>query len=169
MSYVSRLNYGVIFNPVRKVTLVTDVCMQVFDVPLPNIPVSYISQEVPPCRMTNPDQRIRCVEDRTIYTAVYNLYVNMTQEVRRCLQHLHDLLPAKKNISRSGISKSALLPTMGWVLSGLFGAATEQELLPIERQMKRISLGVAMMAQGLEVRNDRLVRFMSLAYGTRQG
>jgi len=163
VSYVSRLNYGVIFKPVRKVTLVTDVWMQVFDVPLPNIPVSYVSQEVPPCDMSNPDRRIRCLEDRSIYTAVYNLYVNMTQEVRSCLQHLHDLLPAEKNISRSGISKRALFPTMGWVLSGLFGTATEQELLPIERQIKRISQGVAMMAQGLEVENDRLVGFMSLA------
>ena len=37
--YVSRLNYGVWFTPVRTVQMVTDIWMQVFDVPLPEVPI----------------------------------------------------------------------------------------------------------------------------------
>jgi len=36
--YINRLNYGVWFTPVRTVRIVTDVWMQVFDVPLPDVP-----------------------------------------------------------------------------------------------------------------------------------
>ena len=39
--YISRLNYGVWFTPVRTVTMVTDIWMQVFDVPLPDVPVMH--------------------------------------------------------------------------------------------------------------------------------
>jgi len=39
--YISRLNYGVWFTPVRTVKMVTDIWMQVFDVPLPDVPVMY--------------------------------------------------------------------------------------------------------------------------------
>ena len=37
--YVSRLNFGVWFTPVRTVQMVTDIWIQVFDVPLPEVPV----------------------------------------------------------------------------------------------------------------------------------
>jgi len=36
---VTRLNYGVIFTPVRLVTLVSDVWSHIFDLHLPNVPV----------------------------------------------------------------------------------------------------------------------------------
>jgi len=48
-------------------------------------------------------------------------------------------------------------------MRGLFGTATEDELLPIETQIRRIAQGVVMMAEGLEVQNNRLVSFMSMA------
>ena len=48
-------------------------------------------------------------------------------------------------------------------MRGLFGTATEDELLPIETQIRRIAQGVVMMAEGLEVQNNRLVGFMSMA------
>jgi len=73
------------------------------------------------------------------------------------------LLPTKKSITTAGISKRALAPFVGWVMRGLFGTATEDELLPIETQIRRIAQGVVMMAEGLEVQNNRLVGFMSMA------
>ena len=39
--YRSRLNYGVQFTPVRTVNMVTDIWIQVFDVPLPDVPVMH--------------------------------------------------------------------------------------------------------------------------------
>ena len=87
----------------------------------------------------------------------------MTREVIKTLEHLHDLLPGEKSITTAGISKRALAPFVGWVMRGLFGTATEDELLPIETQIRRIAQGVVMMAEGLEVQNNRLVGFMSMA------
>ena len=79
------------------------------------------------------------------------------------IEHLHDLLPAEKSITTARISKRALAPFVGWVMRGLFGTATEDELLPIETQIRRIPQGVVMMAEGLEVQKNRLVGFMSMA------
>ena len=39
--YISRLNYGVWFTPVRTVKMVADIWIQVFDVPLPDVPVMH--------------------------------------------------------------------------------------------------------------------------------
>ena len=167
--YINRLNYGVWFTPVRTVRIVTDVWMQVFDVPLPNVPViqddiRHAEDHTPNCTGSMPvRRRARCREDRAVYIAVHDLYTNMTREVIKMLEHLHDLLPVEKRITTAGISKRAVAPFVGWVMRGLFGTATEDELLPIETQIRRIAQGVVVMAEGLEAQNDRLVGFMNLA------
>jgi len=149
--------------------MVTDIWMQVFDVPLPDVPVMHddirhATNHTPNCTGNMPiRRRVRCRDDRAVYIAVHDLYTNMTREVIRTLEHLHDLLPGEKNIATAGISKRALAPFVGWVMRGLFGTATEDELLPIETQIRRIAQGVVMMAEGLEVQNNRLVGFMSMA------
>jgi len=143
--------------------------MQVFDVPLPDVPVMqddirHATDYTPNCTGNMPARRrVRCREDRAVYIAVHDLYVNMTREVIKTLEHLHDLLPSEKSVTTAGISKRALAPFVGWVMRGLFGTATEDELLPIETQIRRIAQGVVMMAEGLEVQNNRLVGFMSMA------
>jgi len=167
--YISRLNYGVWFTPVRTVRMVTDIWMQVFDVPLPDVPVMqddirHAADYTPNCTGNMPARRrVRCREDRAVYIAVHDLYTNMTREVIKTLEHLHDLLPSEKSVTTAGISKRALAPFVGWVMRGLFGTATEDELLPIETQIRRIAQGVEMMAEGLEVQNNRLVGFMNMA------
>ena len=83
--YISRLNYGVWFTPVRTVTMVTDIWMQVFDVPLPDVPVMYddirhAADHTPNCTGNMPvRRRARCREDRAVYIAVHDLYTNMTR------------------------------------------------------------------------------------------
>ena len=161
--------FGVWFTPVRTVRMVTDIWMQVFDAPLPDVPVMqddirHAVDYTPNCTGNMPvRRRVRCREDRAVYIAVHDLYTNMTREVIKTLEHLHDLLPSEKSITTAGISKRALAPFVGWIMRGLFGTATVDELLPIETQIRRIAQGVVMMAEGLEVQNNRLVGFMSMA------
>jgi len=120
--YISRLNYGVRFTPVRTVRMVTDVWMQVFDVPLPDVPVMHddirhAANHTPNCTGNLPlRRRARCREDRAVYIAVHDLYTNMTREVIKTLEHLHDLLPTERSITTAGISKRALAPFVGWVM-----------------------------------------------------
>jgi len=86
--------------------------MQVFDVPLPDVPIMrddirHAADHTPNCTGTMPTRRrIRCREDRAVYIAVHDLYTNMTREVIKTLEHLHDLLPGEKSITTAGISKS---------------------------------------------------------------
>ena len=108
--YLSRLNYGVWFTPVRTVRMVTDIWMQVFDVPLPEVPIlhndiRYAANFTPNCTGNMPvRRRMRCRDDRAVYYAVHDLYTNMTRQVIKMLEHLHDLLPTENNIATAGIS-----------------------------------------------------------------
>ena len=92
-------HYGVWFTPVRTVRMVTDIWMQVFDVPLPEVPemhddIRHAANLTPNCTDNMPiRRRVRCREDRAVYIAVHDLYTNMTREVIKTLEHLHDLLP----------------------------------------------------------------------------
>ena len=118
--YVSRLNYGVWFTPVRTVQLVTDIWMQVFDVPLPEVPILQddirdAANHTPNCTGTMPvRRRLRCRDDRAVYYAVHDLYTNMTRQVIKMLEHLHDLLPTEKKY-RNGRNFETRISTLCWM------------------------------------------------------
>jgi len=56
----------------------------------------------------------------------------------------------------------SLLPIGGWVLHGLFGTTTDDDLKPIKKHLKRIDQGITQVARGLEVENQRLVGYMTV-------
>ena len=153
-----RLNYGVYFRAIRKVYVVNDHWAQVFDVRLPRIPSGNLRHTVPEC-----DQlRLRsCNSLRSMFIKMHSLYTDMANEVRSNLQHILDVLPAEHTFGR-GHSKRSLLPVGGWLLHGLFGTTTDNDLKPIKKQVTRISQGIAQVTQVLQVENRRLAGFMSL-------
>ena len=70
------LNYGVWFTPVRTVRMVTDIWMQVFDVPLPEVPIlhddiSDAANHTPNCTGNMPvRRRMRCRDDRAVMAII---------------------------------------------------------------------------------------------------
>jgi len=71
------------------------------------------------------------------------------------------VLPAGGGFGGS-YAKRSLLLIDGWVLHGLFGTTTDDDLKPIKKHLRRIDQGVAQIARGLEVENQRLVDYMTL-------
>jgi len=85
----------------------------------------------------------------------------MTKEISKAQQHIMDMLPTDRGFGNPH-AKRALLPIDGWVLHGLFKTTTDDDLKPINSHLRRIDQGMAQVARGIEVENQRLVGYMSL-------
>jgi len=153
-----RLNYGVHFRALHKVYAVTDYWVQVFDVRIPSIPVGNLSRDVPECSKL---MIYNCPCLRPVFVEIHAMYASMTKEIKKTQQHITDVLPADRRFGNPH-TKRALIPIGGWVLHGLFGTTTDNDLKPIKSQVRRISQGVAQVARGIEVENQRLAGYMSL-------
>jgi len=154
-----RLNYGVHFKALRKVYPVTDHWVQVFDVRIPGIPYGDLKRKVPDCsELKIPN----CHSARPVFIQIHEMYESMAREIRKARQHIIQVLPTGRVLGRA-YAKRSLLPIGGWVLHGLFGTWTDDDLKPIKKHLKRIDQGMAQVARGLEVENQRLVGYMTLS------
>jgi len=89
------------------------------------------------------------------------MYDSVAKEIRKARQHIIQVLPTGRGLGRA-YAKRSLLPIGGWVLHGLFGTTTDDDLKPIKKHLRRIDQGVAQVTRGLEVENQRLVGYMTL-------
>ena len=162
--HVTRLNYGVFFRSVGQTTFVNDVWSQVFHVRLPTMNDGDLSQRVPQCN----EGRLRelnamqCRSIRKLISTAHSLYVNTTVETRETVKHIYDLLP-DQNFTRPSLSKRALLPFVGDIMSGLFGTASERQVAPIQNEIKRLADGFQLVVRGMEFQHRRLSGYMTLA------
>jgi len=83
------------------------------------------------------------------------MYESMVREIRKARQHIIQVLPTGRGLGRA-YAKRSLLPIGGWVLHSLFGTSTNDDLKPIKKHLRR-DRGMALVARGLEVENQRLV------------
>ena len=79
---VTRMNYGVVFTPVRLVTVVTDVWSHVFDLSLPNVTAVEPEHHLLHCNnLTSSAQQIAkketCESNREVITELYNQHADM--------------------------------------------------------------------------------------------
>jgi len=109
---VSRLNYGIIlFSPVRRVQLVSDVWSHIFDLHLPDMTPGNLHITLPHCDNATSNaaqeraQRI-CVNNTTLFLELHKQHVEMVNEILETLQHVYHPLPAEKNIYRPTMAKS---------------------------------------------------------------
>jgi len=88
--------------------------------------------------------------------------MQMMEEIVNAIQHIYHLLPSQLNMTRPRSYKTALLPVGSYILKDLFGTATEDDLQPIVRHMKRIGQGLSTLGQGLQMQQDRLISFIEM-------
>jgi len=150
-----RLNYGGHFKALRKVYAVTDHWVQVFDIKLPSIPVGDLSNDVPECTQLG---IYNCPSTRPVHA----MYASMVKEIRKAQQHIRDVLPIASGFGWRPHAKRSLLPIGGWMLHGLFGTMTDDDLKPITKHVRSIDQGMAQVARGLEVEYQRVVGYMTL-------
>ena len=103
-----------------------------------------------------------CVSNRAFMLELHRQHTHMTGEIIAAIQHVNHLLPSQMNVTRLSSHKRALLPVGSYILKGLFGTATEDDLQPIVQHMKRIGQGLSTLGQGLQVQQDRLVSFTEM-------
>jgi len=89
--------------------------------------------------------------------------VDMMEQILQVLQHIYHLLPADKDIARPSTYKRSILPIGGVILKGLFGTASEGDLEPIKRHIRRVGHGMSVLDQGLRVQQDRLTSFIEMS------
>ena len=140
---LTRLNYGVTFTPVRSVRLVTDVWSHLFDLHLPELPEVNLNFNLPYCdTVTSSSRQERgkhiCDSNRAFMLELHRQHMQMAGEIITAIQHVYHLLPSQLNVTRLMSYKRALLPVGSYILKGLFGTATEDDLQPIVQHMKRI-------------------------------
>jgi len=162
---VTRLNYGVVFSPVRRVKLVSDFWSHIFDLLLPDTTPGNLHLQLPYCNnatrneMEEGRKRI-CEHNRALLVELYKQHTDMSEQILQALQHIYHLLPADRSISQ--IYKRSLLPIGGYILSGLFGTASEADLKPIKDHMKRVAQGVSQINEGLQLHQKHLASFIEM-------
>jgi len=154
---LTRLNYGATFTPVRSVKLVTEVWSHLFDLHLPELPKVSVNF-MPYCdNITSNIQQKRgkqiCDSNRAFMLELHRQHMQMTEEIINAIQHSYHLLPSQLNMIRPRSYKRALLPVGSYILKGLFGTATEDDLQPIVRHMKGIGQGLSTLGQGLQMQH----------------
>ena len=165
---VSRLNYGILFSPVRRVQLVSDVWSHIFDIHLPDITPGNLHLTLPHCDNATSNaaqeraERI-CVNNRALFLELHKQHVEMVTEILATLQHVYHLLPAEKNISRPTMAKRSLLPIGRYILSGLFDTTSEADLSPVKKHMRSIAQCVTHLDRGLQDQSDRLASFIEMS------
>jgi len=165
---LTRLNYGVVFSPIRKVKLVSDIWSHIFDLHLPDLSPGNLHLQLPHCdNATSNVQQERtkriCEHNRALILTLHQQHVEMVEEILQTLQHIYHLLPADKNISKPMVNKRSLLPIGGYILSGLFGTTSEADLQPIKQHMKHIGQGMSALDRGLQVQQNRLESFIEMS------
>ena len=164
---LTRLNYGVTFTPVRSVELVTELWSHMFDLHLPELPEVNVNFNLPFCdNVTLNIQQQKgkqiCDSNRAFMLELHRQHMQMTEDIVNAIQHIYHLLPSQLNMTRPRSYKRALLPVGSYILKGLFGTATEDDLQPIVRHMKRIGQGLSTLGQGLQVQQDQLISFIEM-------
>ena len=164
LRHVTRLNYGVLFTPVRVTKLMSDSWVHVFDLHLPQI-----SLEDPPFRLTHCDnatsnveqQMLRriCLRNRAVILTLHKQHVDMIQHIRAALSHVYHLLPVQKSLSGRG-QKRSLLPIGGVLLSELFGTTSEADLNPIKEHIGRLAKGYNYLDKGLRMQRHHFSTFV---------
>jgi len=153
-----RLHHGVHFKALRKVYAVTDHWVQVFDIKISSMPVGDLSNDVPDCKQL---RIYNCPSTRPVFVQIHATYASMAKEIRKARQHIMQVLPTGRGFGRP-YAKRSLLPIGNWALHGLFGTATDDDLQPIKKHLSRIDQRMAQVSRGLEVKNQRLVGYMTL-------
>jgi len=103
---VTRLNFGVVFTPVRSVTLVTDVWSHIFDLHLPNVPSRDQDFRLPYCEnATSTEEQTMmkqtCERNRQVILELHKQHVAMERQIRLALRHIYYLLPTERKLPRS--------------------------------------------------------------------
>jgi len=155
----------VIFSPVRRVKLVSDFWSHIFDLLLPDTTPGNLHLQLPYCSnatlnvMEERRKRI-CEHNRALLVELHKQHTDMSEQILQALQHIYHLLPADRSISQ--IYKRSLLPMSGYILSGLFGTASEADLKPIKDHMKRVAQGVSHINEGLQLQQKHLASFIEM-------
>jgi len=165
---VSRMNYGVVFTPVRLVTVVTEVWSHVFDLHLPNVTTSAPEFHSLYCEnATSNAQQIEeketCERNRQVIIQLYNQHFDMERQIRLALQHIYHLLPTERKLPRRFGQKRSLLPFGGYLLNELFGTATDDELRPLREHISRLTGGISKLGHGLQVQHQQFSSFVQLS------
>ena len=98
---VTRLNYGVVYTPVRLVTLVSDEWSHIFDLHLPNVTTVDPELELPQCddAISNDAQnrtKQTCERNRQVILELHKQHIDMIRQIRRAIQpvsYTHLTLP----------------------------------------------------------------------------
>jgi len=90
---VTRLNYGVIFSPVRTVKLVSGTWSHIFDLHLPDLTPGNLHLQLPYCNnaTSNVEQERRktiCEQNRALVVELHRQYVEMVDQILQALQHV---------------------------------------------------------------------------------
>ena len=157
---VTRLNYGVIFTPVRLVTLVSDVWSHVFDLQLPDIPVVDHELNLPHCDNATTQQTC---EPNHVILELHKQHVDMERQIKLALQHVYHLLPDVKPLSRGFGRKRSILPIGGHLLHQLFGTTTDDDLKPITEHISRIAKGISHLGHGLQLQQHQFASFVEIS------
>jgi len=165
---VSRLSYGVLFSPVRKVKFVSDIWPHIFDLHLPDLTSGNLDSRIPHCgnSSTNTEQQMAqtiCEHNRALFLELHAERLDMLDEISAALQHIYHLLPSDRTLSRHFGSKRSLLPIGGYILNGLFNTASEADLNPIKHHMRSIARGMPHLDRGLQLQGNRLASFNEMS------
>ena len=165
---VTRLNYGVVYTPVRLVTLVSDEWSHIFDLHLPNVTTVDPELELPQCdaAISNDAQnrtKQTCERNRQVILELHKQHIDMIRQIRRAIQHINHLLPTEKRLPRPFGRKRSLLPIGGNLLHALFGTTTDDDLRPLKDHISRIAKGISHLGHGLQVQQHQFSSFIELS------
>ena len=158
---VTRLNYGVIFTPVRLVTLVSDVWSHVYDLQLPDIPVVDHELNLPHCDNATTQQT--CERNSHVILELHKQHVDMERQIRLALQHVYHLLPDVKPLSRGFGRKRSILPIGGHLLHQLFGTTTDDDLKPITEHISHIAKDISHLGHGIQLQQHQFASFVEIS------
>jgi len=165
---VTRLNFGVVFTPVRSVTLVTDVWSHIFDLHLPNVTRRDQGFRLPYCEnATSTEEQTMmkqtCERNRQVILELHRQHVAMEHQISLALRHIYHLLPTERKLPRSFGPKRSLLPIGGDLLHSLFGTTTDDDLRPIKEHISRIAKGISHLGHGLQIQQHEFTSFVQIA------